>query len=163
MNFIDNHDVARIASILEKPELLEPAYVLLMTMPGVPCIYYGSEWGIKGDKSQGDQALRPEIEELQENELTAFVEKLIAIRSDSPALQNGVYTQIAISNEYCIYQRAFKGERIWVCINISQNPGTLYVNEAGKGTDLLTGKEVKFDHSFTIPAETCMINKLENE
>ena len=162
MNFIDNHDVSRIASILERPELLEPAYVLLMTMPGVPCIYYGSEWGIKGDKKEGDPALRPEIEQLEENELTEFVEKLIDIRNETPALQKGDYTQIAINNEYCIYQRALDGERIWVCINISGNPGTLYVNEAGKATDLLTGKEVEFDHNFTIPANTCMILKLEN-
>lgn len=32
-------------------------------MPGIPCVYYGSEWGAKADKSQGDPALRPSFKE----------------------------------------------------------------------------------------------------
>ncbi|MCF0246445.1 MAG: cyclomaltodextrinase [Ileibacterium sp.] len=161
MNFVDNHDVTRIASILEKPQLLKPAYTLLMTMPGVPCIYYGSEWGIQGRKEQGDNALRPALEKLEENELTDFLAKLIEIRKEHPALQKGDYTQIAINNEYCIYQRAWQNERIWTCINISDQPGTLYVNEAGKGKDLLSHKEVVFDHQFVIPPQTCMVLEME--
>ena len=43
MNFVDNHDVTRLASILTNKEHIRPAYGLLMGMPGIPCLYYGSE------------------------------------------------------------------------------------------------------------------------
>ena len=45
-NFADNHDVNRVASNLTNPAQLHTLYCLLFTMPGVPSIYYGSEWGL---------------------------------------------------------------------------------------------------------------------
>ncbi len=60
MNFVDNHDVTRIASILTNPAHLPLTYGLLFGMPGIPCIYYGSEWGESGVKApDNDYALRP--------------------------------------------------------------------------------------------------------
>ncbi|MCL2077041.1 MAG: alpha-amylase family glycosyl hydrolase [Oscillospiraceae bacterium] len=60
--FVDNHDVSRIASALTNPKHLTGIYTLLFTMPGIPGVYYGSEYGIKADKKQGDDALRPEFD-----------------------------------------------------------------------------------------------------
>ena len=58
--FVDNHDVSRIASQLENDKHLVLIYGLLMSMPGIPCIYYGSEWGALWKKEQGsDWNLRP--------------------------------------------------------------------------------------------------------
>lgn len=50
LNFVDNHDVTRIADLLNVSEHLPLIYGLLFSMPGVPCIYYGSEWGAKERK-----------------------------------------------------------------------------------------------------------------
>ena len=50
-NFADNHDVTRVASILKEKKHLFPLYTLLYTIPGIPSIYYGSEFGIEGVKS----------------------------------------------------------------------------------------------------------------
>lgn len=72
LSFLDNHDVTRIASQLTNPKHLRLAYALLFGMPGVPCIYYGSEWGILGRKTDGDAALRPPLEQAEPNELTAY-------------------------------------------------------------------------------------------
>ena len=48
---------------------------MLFGMPGIPCVYYGSEWGIAGEKGgpDGDWALRPALDEPAPNELTAFI------------------------------------------------------------------------------------------
>ena len=71
MNFVDNHDVTRIASILTNKNHLPLAYGVLFGMPGIPCIYYGSEWGEEGEKApDNDYALRPCFEEPKPNELT---------------------------------------------------------------------------------------------
>ena len=56
--------------------MLRPAYGLLFGMPGVPAVYYGSEWGLEGDKKNGDATLRPAIEKPQENELTEWISAL---------------------------------------------------------------------------------------
>ena len=48
MTFADNHDVTRLASILTNKRHIPLAYGLLFGMPGIPCIYYGSEWGEEG-------------------------------------------------------------------------------------------------------------------
>ncbi len=50
LSFADNHDVTRLASILEDPACIRPAYGMLFGMPGIPCLYYGSEWGATGRK-----------------------------------------------------------------------------------------------------------------
>ena len=74
----DNHDVTRIASILQDKKQLEALYAVLFCMPGIPCVYYGSaSGGPWGEKHQGDPALRPCFEKpLEENELTEFLGKL---------------------------------------------------------------------------------------
>ena len=60
--FVDNHDEDRIASKLNHPANLFPVYQLLFTLPGIPSIYYGSEWGIEGKRSRtSDEVLRPAL------------------------------------------------------------------------------------------------------
>ena len=66
LSFLDNHDVTRAASILTDKRHLEPAYALMFGMPGVPAVYYGSEWGLEGKKEPwGDAPLLPHRLDLQ--------------------------------------------------------------------------------------------------
>ena len=58
-------------------------------MPGVPAVYYGSEWGIQGRKADGDAALRPALERPEWNSLTDWIAALAAARHGSRALQYG--------------------------------------------------------------------------
>ena len=61
-NFVDNHDVTRVASILTNEKHLPLIYALMFGMPGIPCVYYGSEWGIQGRRGHNsDTELRPRI------------------------------------------------------------------------------------------------------
>ena len=48
LSFVDNHDVSRIASVLQMPQHLPLIYALMFAMPGIPCVYYGSEVGREG-------------------------------------------------------------------------------------------------------------------
>ncbi|MBU0934926.1 MAG: alpha-amylase [Spirochaetes bacterium] len=62
-NFADNHDVNRVASVLQRPDQLPLLYTMLYTMPGIPSIYYGSEFGLCGQRTQwSDAELRPAIQ-----------------------------------------------------------------------------------------------------
>ena len=144
--FVDNHDVSRIASILTNERHLPLIYGMLFTMPGMPCIYYGSEWGAKGDKKDGDPALRLSYDAPITTELTELIKKLAKIKKESKALNYGGFRNAHLTNKQCVIERSVDGERILACINADENPYTAHFDAGcANGTDLLTGEEVYFE------------------
>lgn len=90
-NFVDNHDVERITSKLDSKAGFAPVHIMLYTLPGIPSIYYGSEYGIEGKKGYGaaaDAPLRPELvyedwaPKAADNEYVTFITALGNIRQD---------------------------------------------------------------------------------
>lgn len=144
MTFVDNHDVTRLASILTNKKHIPLAYGLLMGMPGIPCLYYGSEWAEPGEKApDNDYALRPCFEEPKPNELTEFIKKLIRVRQESDALCNGAYKNVVIQNHQLVFERCSEKERVIVAINVADYPYTANAGELnGTAADLLTGETV---------------------
>ena len=138
--FADNHDVTRVATILSDKRHLVPLYGVLFGMPGVPCVYSGSEWGMEGDKKDGDAALRPALERPTENELTEHIARLAAARRNSRALCYGGYRTVLLTNRQLIFERAADGERVLVAINADSAPFVAHFDaQAGRATDLVTG------------------------
>ena len=144
MTFVDNHDVTRLASILTNKKHIPLAYGLLMGMPGIPCLYYGSEWAEQGEKApDNDYALRPCFEEPKPNELTEFIKKLIRVLQESDALCNGAYKNVVIQNHQLVFERCSEKERVIVAINAADYPYTANAGELnGTAADLLTGETV---------------------
>lgn len=163
MNFVDNHDVTRIASILANKNHLPLAYGILFGMPGIPCIYYGSEWGELGEKApDNDYALRPSFEAPIPNELTDFLKKLISLRKNSDALCNGGYKNIVITNHQLIFERKSDSERVLVAINASDADFTANHGDFnGTCTDLLTGKAHTLSGSVELPKYSVMFLKMD--
>ena len=153
MSFVDNHDVTRIASILTNKNHLPLTYGLLLGMPGVPCIYYGSEWGKEGVKApNNDYALRPCFEEPKPNELTEEIKKMIHVRTGSNALCHGSYRNVVLTNHQLIFERRTDDERMLVAINASDAPFTAHNGElGGTMTDLLTGNEIQMSGQLEMP------------
>lgn len=152
VSFVDNHDVTRLASILTNKEHIRPAYGLLFGMPGIPCIYYGSEWGEEGQKApDNDYALRPCFEEPKPNELTEYVKKLIAIRQENTALCSGGYRNVVLTNHQLIFERATNEERVLVAINASGDTYTACHGDLdGTAAELLTGEELELNGSLVM-------------
>ena len=153
MSFVDNHDVTRIASILTNKNHLPLTYGLLLGMPGVPCIYYGSEWGEEGVKApNNDYALRPCFEEPKPNELTEEIKKMIHVRTGSNVLCHGSYRNVVLTNHQLIFERRTDDERMLVAINASDAPFTAHNGElGGTMTDLLTGNEIQMSGQLEMP------------
>lgn len=153
MSFVDNHDVTRIASILTNKNHLPLTYGLLLGMPGVPCIYYGSEWGEEGVKApNNDYALRPCFEEPKPNELTEEIKKMIHVKTGSNALCHGSYRNVVLTNHQLIFERRTDDERMLVAINASDAPFTAHNGElGGTMTDLLTGNEIQMSGQLEMP------------
>ncbi len=155
--FLDNHDVTRIASILQNDAHLPLAYTLLFVMPGIPCVYYGSEWGILGEKSQGDDVLRPAIEHPAPNALTDFIRKLVEIRRAHPCLAHGSFANLHVTNQQYMFERDDTNERILCCFNAANEAHTTQLNRSGQAIDLLTGLSFDLAAPITLPACSAML------
>ena len=147
-NFADNHDVNRLASTLKISEHIYNVYTLLFTIPGVPSIYYGSEYGIKGIKGQGtDLPLRPELElekiKEENDKLFELIKKLGKIRCGSEALKYGNYEQVVDKNEQFIFARTFNHDKIYIILNLSDKESHLdFELSFEEGIDLLDENEI---------------------
>lgn len=142
LSFVDNHDVNRIASTLTNEKHLPLIYGLLMSMPGIPCIYYGSEWGAKGIKENGsDAGIRQCYDKPEFTELSEQVAKMTKAHKESRALCYGSYEMLVLTNKQYVFQRAVDGERVIVAINAEENPYTAHFNAGcGRAVDMLTGE-----------------------
>ncbi len=151
-NFVDNHDVERIASILNNKDHLKPIYGLLFSMPGIPCVYYGSEWGAVGKKSDGDEALRPYFEQPVFNELSEFIATIAKIHQTEKALTDGSFKSLVLTNDQFIFEREFEGDRILVAINAKNEQYTAHFNaNAGRAKDLISGEQHDFGGGSVLP------------
>ncbi len=152
LDFVDNHDVPRIATQLDDKNQLKPLYGLLFGMAGVPCVYYGSEWGIEGEQKFGDHELRPALDAPEWSDLTDWIRDLAAARSRSKAIVWGSYEQLQVAPQQLVLRRVCEDERVIVAVNASADPA--YVNfdaQAGRGVDLISGEEHDFGGGSELP------------
>lgn len=162
LSFVDNHDVSRIASILSNAKHLPLIYAVCFGMPGIPCVYYGSEWGAKGDKSEGDPALRVSFEEPEFGELAEWIAKLAEAKKGSKALNYGNFRNIVLTNHQCIFERACEGERVLVAVNASDAPYTAHFDAGcGMAEDLITGESHDFGGGSELPPYSAAFWKME--
>lgn len=145
LSFVDNHDVTRVASILSNENHLPLIYALAFGMPGIPCVYYGSEWGAKAKKDDGDPALRACFEKPEWNDLTTFISRLAEAKKHSDALNYGDFRSVLLTNRQCIFERKTASERVLVAINADDQSFMAHF-DAGCGTavDLITGETHDF-------------------
>lgn len=127
-NFVDNHDVERIYTKLSNKAHFAPIHILLYTLPGIPSIYYGSEFGIEGKKEKfSDVSLRPALNlenyknAVTENPCTALIAALGKIRQDTPALSYGNYNELMLTNRQYAFARDLDNVRVIVTVNNDDN------------------------------------------
>ena len=141
-NFVDNHDVDRVASKLKNAAWLYPLYLLLFTMPGIPSMYYGSEWGLEGVKGQwSDKQLRPTLDLGQisahcpQPNLPGVIRRLADIRRKLPALSSGNYRELWVNHQQLAFSRQLDGQTVIVALNSSSEPAHISLSvELENGT-----------------------------
>ena len=142
-NFTDNHDVERIYTRLNNKRHFIPAHVLMYTLPGVPSIYYGSEFAIEGRKEQfSDDSLRPELsydqykDEVNTNEYTKLISALGKIRQETPELSYGDYKELVLTNMQYGFARNYNGRTVLVTVNNSDSPADMRL-QAGSAAEYI--------------------------
>ncbi len=147
--FVDNHDVDRAASTLRKRAHLYPLYALLFSMPGIPAIYYGSEYGAEGRRGNGsDRALRRPMAEIEsgasEPDLARAIARFIEARKRLPALRRGTYRKLHVAAETFAFERLAEGNgpgsRVVALFNASDAEAEIRLEGVGGSwTDVLDG------------------------
>lgn len=163
LNFVDNHDVTRAASVLTNPALLPLLYGMLFGMPGIPCLYYGSEWGAEGEKGHGSDApLRPAFEKPVENDTFRLVQALCKAHNESEALRQGAYRQVHLTNKQFIFERKSQTQRYLVALNADSESITVHFDAgAGMAIDRITGEKVDFGGGLILPAQSVLLLEME--
>ena len=149
--FADNHDVTRIASLLQNRAHLFPLYALLFAMPGIPCIYYGSEWGAEGHKEDGDWTLRPCFQQPEENQLTDWIARCAAAHKAYPAFWRGDFRVDTLTNKQLAFARRADNQAVIVACNADEVAYTFHLKTGGRAVELLTGRKVSLDSGFILP------------
>lgn len=135
-SFVDNHDVDRIYNKLTDKAHLIPVYIMLYTLPGIPSIYYGSEFGIEGKKeNNSDDGVRPRLvlsdiiekpSKLTE-ELIKLLVALASIRKDKQTLQQGEYKELFLTNRQYSFARIYKEDATVILVNNDDKEATINI------------------------------------
>ena len=149
--FVDNHDVERIYTKLKNKAHFVPVHVMLYTLPGIPALYYGSEFGIEGRKERhSDDSLRPALNyedyknAAETNECTKLIAALGKIRQNTKALMYGEYKQLVVQTTHLADARVLDGKSVITTVNNADNAVSMNV-EAGNSAayvGALTGEKV---------------------
>lgn len=154
-NFVDNHDVERIYTKLNNKAHFAPVHVLMYTLPGVPSIYYGSEFGIEGRKERhSDDSLRPALSlddyehAIEENPYTRLVAALGKVRQSTSALPYGDYQELMLTNRQYAFARNYEGESVIVTVNNDDGDFTMSLPAANGAfyVGMLSGEKVAVDN-----------------
>ncbi len=139
-NFVDNHDVDRIANRLDDRAHMYPLHILLFTVPGLPSLYYGSETGYPGAKGSNDWELRPRIHidtmpaAGRHADLPRTITALRQIRSANPALQDGSYRQVFVDHRQFAFLRESGNQVILIIVNSEDASRELTIENPSPGT-----------------------------
>lgn len=139
LRFLDNHDTERF--ILEQPDSLgqwKQAVALLLTMPGIPQLYYGTELLMAGDRKKGDGNVRRDMpggfpgdttniftrqgRSPLQNEAFDFIAQLNHWRRGNEAIARGKMKHFMPIDPLYVYQRGEGKERVVVVMNGSDSP-----------------------------------------
>jgi len=183
--FLDNHDMDRIYSVVDyNPVKLKSAISLLMTLRGIPCLYYGTEFGFKY-RSSPDGKVRQDMpggwtedersvfaatgRTNEEQELYSHMKTLSDFRKSSDAIKNGATTHFAPHGNEGIYTffRTAEQQTVMVVFNSSSSDKTIPTSQfaeklAGtrKARNVLTAKRQDISDSLTVPAFEVMVFEL---
>ena len=155
--FVDNHDVDRIMSKINRKEHIFPIYTLLYTLPGIPSIYYGSEWGIEGSKNNGgDPALRPAVdiekalEEHRDSRILAWVRTLGELHEKfKNCLAYGRYRELYLTNRQFAFLRFTEEEGLITAVNNDEQAARISIPAPDAGRryrNCVTGEEVPVEN-----------------
>jgi glycosidase len=184
LTFVENHDTGRFNHIYKNDfKKYQMAMTLLATVRGIPQLYYGSEIGMAGDKSQGDAGIRQDFpggwagdsnnaftksgRTAEQNKFFDFTSKLFQWRKNKSVVHFGKMTHYIPENNVYVYFRHNETESVMVVINNSADAKTIKttrfqenIKSFSTGKDLLSGKSVDLKNELSLDGKSVLILEL---
>lgn len=182
LRFLDNHDTDRF--LKEYPQELsgwKQAVTFLLTMPGTPQIYYGTELLMHGNKSRHDGYVRLDVpggwpgdetdhftragRDAIQNEAFDYLSKLLHWRQDNEVIARGGMKHYVLQKGVYLYERFLGDDKVLVFMNGTMNEVTINLDryaESIKGMssakDFLSGKTITLGETLTLsPKEVLLL------
>ena len=188
LTFLDNHDTQRFApnkDLALQRYRYRQALTLLLTLRGIPQLYYGDEIGMYADKSKGDGALRQNFpggfkgdkvngftgEGLAawQKEQFDFARRLLNWRKGNNAIAKGTMKHFAIRNGCYVYAREYQGQLVTVIMNGTNTPQCLDLQHyqevlpASTAYEVIQGKKVELGKKLQLGIRECLILDFSNK
>ena len=172
LNLIGSHDTPRALTVVcDDRNAVRMAFLLLLTFPGAPCIYYGDEIGLAGGHDPFCRGTIPwEDAESWDDGLRDYVRSLIRLRRDNQALRSGTFEVLHAQGDLLVFARDVPGNRVIVAINRGQEQAPLDIPVEAAGTegeyrDPLGGLRLTVEerrlHGFDVPPRRGTLYLLE--
>lgn len=182
LRFLDNHDTDRF--LKEYPQELsgwKQAVTFLLTMPGTPQIYYGTELLMHGNKSRHDGYVRLDVpggwagdetdhftragRDAIQNEAFDYLSKLLHWRQDNEVIARGGMKHYVLQKGVYVYERFLGDEKVLVFMNGTKNEVTINLDRYAESIqgmssarDFLSGKTITLDETLTLsPKEVLLL------
>lgn len=129
LNQLDSHDTIRFVSLLEGDvNKLKAASMMLFSYPGTPCLYYGTEIALQGEKDPDNRRCFP-WDKLEKNRnLFTFYQRLISLRKNRQELKEGSYQTLYAENRCFAFARHYQGLVTIYAVNLDEKPQTIKFN-----------------------------------
>ncbi|MGL5563273.1 MAG: alpha-amylase family glycosyl hydrolase, partial [Tannerellaceae bacterium] len=176
--FLGNHDTSRFMkneSEAADYNRFAQAYAFLLTMRGIPQLYYGDEIGMFADKKDGDGGLRADFPggwsddakrafsatdrtDLQ-NKYHAYLKNLLDWRKGNEVIAKGSLKHFAPNNGVYAYERRLGDKSVVVFLNGSDEAKTIdlaYYNEiipAKQANDIIGNKTIDLTTNLTLDSK----------
>ena len=182
--FAENHDTPRINEIYPEIEDYKMVMTLIATVRGTPQVYYGSEIGMKGKKSEGDGDIRRDFpggwpgdsnnaftstgrNEIQ-NQYFDFTSKLFNWRKNAAVIHKGAMTQYTPEENVFVYFRTLEEKSVMVVLNPNDDPRDISLERFAenlkgfeKGIDVISENEVELSEVLSIEGKSSYILELK--
>lgn len=179
--FEGNHDIPRIFSALDEDiDLYKMAMAYVLTMRGIPQIYYGTELLMTSPKVRDDGKFRQDFPggwvgdkvnaatgiglSAQQKDAQAFLQKLLNWRKSQPVIHRGKLMHFAPDQGTYVYFRYDGKQKIMVVLNKNKAEKVLATNrfrevlpQNASGTDVISGRRFELGSMLTVPARTVLI------
>lgn len=183
--FLDNHDMNRFYSMVgEDISKYKMGLGLLMTLRGIPQVYYGTEVLMKNYKDPNDAAVRKDFPggwandpvnkfnvaglNDKESEAFSFFKKLANYRKSSAVLANGSLKQFIPQNGLYVYFRKLGDQSIMCVVNTNKQPQRIKMDHYKEATgeyntilDIMSDKGERLPSELTVPPLGFMMYELK--
>ena len=132
LNVLGTHDTARFLTLARGDEsALRLALLFMMCYPGAPCIYYGDEIGMEGNRDPDCRRAFPWDRRRWNKGLLEHLKRCIRLRQAHPALRRGEYQTLLAQDEVYAFGRRLQDDTVVCVLNVGRTPWELRVPVEG--------------------------------